>query len=341
MSFKTPASIYEILDDRFLIPANGDKRLELLFDGSRWTEGPIYLPAWRQVIFSDIPNDRMMRWDEATGAVGVFRTPAGNSNANALDREGRLITCEQGRRRITRTEHDGSITVLVDRFEGNRFNGPNDVIVRSDGSIWFTDPIFGIISDYEGERGESEIGASNVYRLDPETGDVHIAAEGFGAPNGLSFTPDEEQLFVSDTLSGEIRTFAVSCDGTLSDGRVFAQSSLDDAQFDGVKFDDEGRLWAAAGRSGLHCYDPDGTLIGRILFPTPVSNFSFGGPKNNRLFISSASRLYSLMVAVTGAPRIGGPGFATRKRVSREGELSIAAIRLQMNSDSPEPEFSV
>ncbi|GHJ04361.1 MULTISPECIES: SMP-30/gluconolactonase/LRE family protein [Streptomyces] len=340
MSEKASSGIYEILDDRFLIPANGDKRLELLFDGSRWTEGPVYLPAWRQVIFSDIPNDRMMRWDEATGSVGVFRAAAGNTNAHTLDREGRLITCEQGRRRITRTEHDGSITVLAERFQGKRFNGPNDAVVRSDGSIWFTDPVFGIISDYEGERGESEIGASNVYRLDPESGDLRIVAEGFGTPNGLSFTPDERQLFVSDTLAGEIRCYMVRGHKRLTDGRVFAQSPLEEAQFDGVKFDDEGRLWAAAGRSGLHCYDPDGTLIGRILFPTPVSNFTFGGPKNNRLFISSASSLYSLMVAVTGAPRVGGPAVAARKRVVREADISVARIRLRMNAGLPETEFT-
>ncbi|MEV6166244.1 SMP-30/gluconolactonase/LRE family protein [Streptomyces sp. NPDC052052] len=337
MSFKARSSIYEVLDDRFLIPANGDKRLELLFDGSRWTEGPIYLPAWRQVIFSDIPNDRLMRWDETTGAVGVLRAPAGYINANTLDREGRLISCEQGRRRVTRTEHDGSITVLADTFKGHRFNGPNDVVVRSDGSIWFTDPVFGIISNYEGERGESEIGASNVYRVDPECGEVRIVADGFGTPNGLSFSPDETQLFVSDTLAGQVRAFDVRQDGTLSDGSTFTESPLSEAQFDGVKFDDEGRLWTAAGRSGLHCYDPDGTLIGRILFPTPVSNFTFGGPKNNRLFVSSASSLYSLLVAVTGAPRIGGQSVGARSRPARDMELSVAAIRWQMNSETSEP----
>ncbi|MBW8092715.1 MULTISPECIES: SMP-30/gluconolactonase/LRE family protein [Streptomyces] len=339
MSFKSSSSIYEILDDRFLIPANGDKRLELLYDGARWVEGPVYLPAWRQVIFSDVPNDRMMRWDETTGAVGVFRASAGNPNAHTIDREGRLVSCEQGRRRITRTEHDGSVTVLADRFQGRRFNGPNDVVVRSDGSIWFTDPIFGIISDYEGERGESEIGASNVYRLDPATRRVQAVAEGFGAPNGLCFSPDEKRLMVSDTLTGQIRDFDVRRDGKLSPGAVFTQSSLDEAQFDGLKFDDEGRLWAAAGRSGLHCYDPDGTLIGRILFPTPVSNVAFGGAKNNRLFVSSASSLYSLMVAVTGAPRFGGRGLTTRARVSREDEFAVAAIRLQMYAETAEPRF--
>ncbi|WP_172381398.1 SMP-30/gluconolactonase/LRE family protein [Streptomyces sp. MNP-20] len=330
-------SIYEVLDDRFLIPANGDKRLELLFDGSRWTEGPVHLPAWRQVIFSDIPNDRLMRWDEATGAVGVFRAPAGNSNGNTLDREGRLITCEQGRRRITRTEHDGSVTVVADRFEGKRFNGPNDVVVKSDGTLWFTDPIFGLISDYEGERGPSEIGASNVYRVNPETGRARVVAEGFGTPNGLSFSPDEERLFVSDTLAGEIRVFDVCDDGRLSDGKVFTAAPLSEAQFDGVKFDDEERLWVAAGRSGLRCYDPDSTLIGRILFPTPVSNFSFGGPKNNRLFVSSASSLYSLMVAVTGAPRIGGPGVRARPRAARDVASSVAAIRWRMNTEADTP----
>ncbi|MFJ2171837.1 SMP-30/gluconolactonase/LRE family protein [Streptomyces sp. NPDC101062] len=329
VSLEPRSGIYEILDERFRIPANGDRRLELLFDGSRWCEGPVYVPAWRQVIFSDIPNDRMLRWDEATGAVGEFRTGAGNSNGNALDREGRLITCEQGNRRITRTEYDGSITVIADRYRGKRFNSPNDVVVHSDGSIWFTDPIFGIISDYEGHRGESEIGASNVYRVDPETGRVRVMADGFGAPNGLSFSPDERQLLIADTLAGQVRAYDVYDGQKLSDGTVFAEAPLTDSQFDSISFDDEGRVWVAAGAGGMHCYAPDATLIGRIVFPVGISNMCFGGPRNNRLFVTASSTLYSLVVAVTGAPAIGNPGACLRVR--SEHEVAAAATRWRMN----------
>ncbi|MFJ8072674.1 SMP-30/gluconolactonase/LRE family protein [Streptomyces sp. NPDC096176] len=305
MSGTTRTSIYEILDDRFRTGrcANGDERLERLHEESRWAEGPVYLPAWRQLIWSDIPNDRMLRWDEATGTVGLFRAPAGHSNGNTLDREGRLISCEQGNRRVIRTEPDGTTTVLADRFDGKRLNSPNDAVVHSDGSVWFSDPTFGITSDYEGHRAESEIGACNVYRVDPASGEVQPAADGFGGPNGLVFSPDERQLYVSDTVAGHIRVFDVRDDGTLDGGTVFAEAK-DDARFDNIRFDDEGRLWVAAMHGGVHCYAPDGTLIGRILVPEAVSNLAFGGPKNNHMFITATTTLYSLVVSVTGAPRI-------------------------------------
>ncbi|MEV8017656.1 SMP-30/gluconolactonase/LRE family protein [Streptomyces sp. NPDC086554] len=303
-SQKYPTS-YEILDERFRTGrcANGDSKLEVLYDDCRWAEGPLYLPAWRQLVWSDIPNDRLLRWDEATGTVGVFRTPAGHVNGNTLDREGRLICCEQGNRRVTRTEHDGRVTVLADRFEGKRFNSPNDAVVRSDGSVWFSDPDFGITSDYEGFRAPAEIGACNVYRIDPVTGAVRIVADGFEGPNGLVFSPDERQLYVSDSRAARIRVFDVGADGTtLSDGSVFAESK--DSGFDNIRFDDEGRLWAAALDDGVHCYDPDGTLIGRITVPEAVANIAFGGPKNNRLFIAATTSLYSLVMSVTGLPRV-------------------------------------
>jgi gluconolactonase len=297
--------LYETLDDRFRTGrcANGDSRLEVLYDGCRWAEGPLYLPAWRQLIWSDIPNDRILRWDEATGTVGVFRTPAGHSNGNTLDRQGRLVTCEQGNRRVTRTEPDGTVTVLADRYAGKRLNSPNDSVVRSDGTIWFSDPDFGITSDYEGHRAASEIGACNVYRIDPATGDVHLAADGFAGPNGVILSPDERQLYVSDTRAARIRAFDISEDGTLSDGKVFTEAPAG-VHFDNIRFDDEGRLWAAALDDGVHCYDPDGTLIGRLLVPETVSNIAFGGLKNNRLFITASTSLYSLVMSVTGAPRL-------------------------------------
>lgn len=335
MALDGRSDIYEILDDRFLIPANGDMRLELLYEGARWSEGPLYVPAWRQLIFSDIPNDRLLRWDETTGAIGEFRTSAGHPNGNTLDREGRLITCEQGNRRVTRTEHDGSITVIADRFSGKRFNSPNDVVVRSDGSIWFTDPIFGILSDYEGNRGESEIGASNVYRVDPATGKVRIVAEGFLTPNGLCFSLDERQFYVADTVGGQIRVFDVRDDGKPTPGRVFAQAPPDVAQFDSVRFDDEGRLWVAAGGGGLHCYAPDGTLIGRIILPLTASNVAFGGRKNNRLFITAGYNLYSLVVAVTGAPRFGGAG-GPRQPAAQQDDIARYATRWRLGGTRSE-----
>ncbi|WP_171163847.1 SMP-30/gluconolactonase/LRE family protein [Streptomyces sp. I05A-00742] len=309
MSSQTLYGVYEILDERFRTGGcvNGDARLETLYGDCRWAEGPLYLPAWRQVVWSDIPNDRMLRWDEATGAVSTFRSPAGHCNGNTLDGQGRLITCEQGNRRVTRTEHDGTVTVLADRFEGRRLNSPNDAVVSSDGTIWFSDPDFGITSDYEGHRAESEIGACHVYRVDPATGEVRIAADGFSGPNGLVLSPDERRLYVSDTRLNQIRVFDVRDNGSLSDGEVFATCRPGIGAFDNIRFDNTGRLWAAACDDGVHCYAPDGTLIGRLLIPETVSNITFGGPKNNRLFITATTSLYSLVMSVTGLPRVPGP----------------------------------
>ncbi|MFF0749626.1 SMP-30/gluconolactonase/LRE family protein [Streptomyces sp. NPDC004267] len=306
----TRPEFYEVFDDRFVTGrcTYGDERLEVLYRGCRWAEGPVYLPAWRQVVWSDIPNDRMLRWDEETGAVGVFRRSAGHTNGNTLDREGRLITCEQGNRRVTRTEHDGTVTVLADRWQGKRLNSPNDATVKSDGSIWFSDPDFGITSDYEGHRADSEIGANNVYRIDPRTGEVRLVADCFAAPNGLVFSADERQLFVSDTRAGFVRVFDVRDDGTLSDGKVFAEAAgRPEARFDNLRFDADGRLWVAAMNDGVHCYDPDGTLIGRLDIPEAVANISWGGAKRNRLFIAAETSLYSLVTSVTGTHPTG-PG---------------------------------
>ncbi|MEU1469418.1 SMP-30/gluconolactonase/LRE family protein [Streptomyces sp. NPDC005761] len=302
--------LYETFDDRFRTGrcTNGDDGLEVLYTGCRWAEGPVYVPAWRQLVWSDIPNDRLLRWDEETGAVSVFRRSAGHPNGNTLDREGRLISCEQGNRRVTRTEHDGTVTVLADQWQGKRLNSPNDAAVKSDGSIWFSDPDFGITSDYEGYRAQSEIGANNVYRIDPSTGEVRLVADCFGAPNGLVFSADERRLYVSDTRAGFIRVFDVRDDGTLSDGEVFAAAGAREAaRFDNLRFDDGGRLWAAAMNDGVHCYDPDGTLIGRLDVPEPVANISWGGAKRNRLFIAAETSLYSVVMGVTGTHPTG-PG---------------------------------
>jgi gluconolactonase len=294
--------LYEILDDRFRTGRchAGDSKLETLFEGCRWAEGPVYVPAGRYLVWSDIPNDRLLRWDETTGTVGVFRSPAGHPNGNTLDNVGRLITCEQGNRRVTRTEHDGSITVIADRYQGKRLNSPNDAAVRSDGSIWFSDPDFGITSDYEGHRAESEIGASNVYRVDPGSGEVQLVADGFSGPNGLVFSLDERRLYVSDSRANHIRVFDVRENGTLTGGEIFTDCKI--GNFDNIRFDEDGRLWAAAMHGGVHCYDPDGTLLGRLLVPDTVANIRFGGAKRNRMFIAADTALYSLVMSVTGTP---------------------------------------
>jgi gluconolactonase len=288
---------FESLDERFHF-CRGDSRVERLATGYRWAEGPVYIPSGRYLAWSDIPNDRLLRWDEATGTVGVFRHPAGYTNGNTLDGQGRLISCEHGNRRVSRTEHDGSITTIADRFEGKRLNSPNDAVVRSDGSIWFTDPAYGIDSDYEGFQAESEIGSCNVYRVDPATGECQVVADDFDRPNGLAFSLDESELYIADTRENHIRLFSVTSDGHLAQGRVFATCSA--GVFDGIRLDADGRVWAATG-DGVHCFHPDGTLIGKLHLPEPASNLVFGGPKRNRLFVTASTSLYSLMLTVTGA----------------------------------------
>jgi gluconolactonase len=294
-----------VLDDRFKRLHIGSARLEKLAEGCRWAEGPAYFPAGRYLIWSDIPNDRMMRFDETSNTVSVFRNPAGHSNGNTVDRQGRLVTCHHGLRQVTRTEHDGSITVLASHYQGKRFNSPNDVVVKSDGSIWFTDPAYGIDSDYEGHKAESEIGDCHVYRIDPHTGDVSIVADDFVRPNGLAFSPDERRLYVADTGATHvkdgprhIRVFDVDDSGKLSGGGVFATCTQ--GLFDGFRLDEAGRIWTSAG-DGVHCYESDGTLIGKILVPEAVANVVFGGLKRNRLYICATTSLYSIMLPVNGA----------------------------------------
>ncbi|QRM31017.1 SMP-30/gluconolactonase/LRE family protein [Microvirga sp. VF16] len=294
-----------VLDDRFQHLVKGSARLEKLAEGCRWAEGPAYFPAGRYLVWSDIPNDRMMRFDETSGAVSVFRHPAGYSNGNTVDRQGRLVTCEHGNRRVTRTEHDGSITVLASHHQGKRFNSPNDAVVKSDGSIWFTDPAYGIDSDYEGHKADSEVGACHVYRIDPQTGNISIVGDDFVRPNGIAFSPDETCLYVADTGATHvkdgprhIRVFDVNADGSLSGSKIFATCTQ--GLFDGFRLDEAGRIWTSAG-DGVHCYDPDGTLIGKILVPEGVANVVFGGPKRNRLYICATTSLYAIMLPVNGA----------------------------------------
>jgi gluconolactonase len=288
---------FEVIDERFKGYA-GDDWLECLHTGCRWTEGPAYFPAGRYLVFSDIPNDRILRWDETTGAVGVFRQPAGYANGHTVDRRGRLVSCEQGPRRVTRTEHDGSVTVLADNWDGKRLNSPNDIVERADGSLWFTDPSYGIDSDYEGFRADSEIGACYVYRLDPASEALLVVADDFDRPNGLAFSADERRLYIVDSRRQHMRAFGVAGDATLTGGRVFA--TCDAGNFDGIRLDHRGRIWAAAA-DGLHCFDPDGTLIGKLHVPEAVANFTFGGAKRNQLFICATTSLYSILVNFNAA----------------------------------------
>ena len=296
---------YEVFDPRFDRCLIGHARVERLYTGTRWAEGPAWFAAGRYLVWSDIPNNRMMRYDEANGNVGEFRKISNNSNGNTVDRQGRLVSCEHGARRVTRTEHDGSITVLADKYDGKRLNSPNDVVVKSDGSIWFTDPAYGILFDYEGNLSKMEQDGAHVYRIDGATGALTRAATDFEKPNGLAFSPEEKYLYIADTgvthkLNGpkHIRRFDVSADGaSLGKNHIFADCNS--GLFDGFRIDSDGRIWTSAG-DGVHCFEPDGTLIGKILIPELVSNVCFGGPKLNRLFICGTTSLYSCYLAING-----------------------------------------
>lgn len=291
---------YEVLDERFRACVNRTAHLEKLWTGARWTEGPAYFPAGRYLVFSDIPNDRIMRYDDTDGAVSVFRTPCGYANGNTVDRQGRLVTCEHGGRRVSRTGHDGQIVTIADAYNGKRLNSPNDVVVKSDDSIWFTDPPFGILSDYEGHKGESEIGKNGVFRVDGKTGRMKIVADDFVRPNGLAFSVDEKKLYIIDSHASQrnMRVYDVTEKGDIRNGKVFATCTA--GRFDGFRLDDEGRIWTSTDE-GVHCYDPDGTLIGKILVPEVLSNVVFGGPKRNRLYICATTSLYAVMLTVNGA----------------------------------------
>jgi len=301
---------FSVLDQRFTKLVLGNIHLEKLWTGCRWAEGPAYFAAGRYLVWSDIPNNRLLRFDETDGSVSVFRQPSNNSNGHTVDREGRLVSCEHQSRCVTRTEHDGTRTVLADRFQSKRLNSPNDVVVKSDGSIWFSDPTYGIDSEYEGDAAPSEIGASHVYRIDPASREVTAVATDFVKPNGLAFAPDERLLYIADTGATHvpdgphhIRRFNVAADGRrLSGGEVFAQCTV--GLFDGFRLDVHGNLWSSAG-DGVHCYAPDGTLLGKVLVPEVVANVCFGGPKRNRLFICGTMSLYSVYLRTQGALRPG------------------------------------
>jgi gluconolactonase len=293
-------------DSRFAALVIGHAQLEKLATGCRWSEGPAYFAAGRYLVWSDIPNDRLMRFDETDGSVSIFRQPSNNANGNTTDGDGRLVTCEHLTRRVTRTEHDGSITILADRFEGKRLNSPNDLVVKSDRSIWFTDPTYGIDSDYEGNQATSEVGASNVYRIDPETADVVAVVRGRVKPNGLAFSPDEKTLYVADTgashrpgLPVTITAYSVDSDG-VSVGGPTTFATCPEGFFDGFRCDIHGNIWTSAGR-GVFCYAPDGVHIGTIPIGEIVGNVCFGAPKRNRLYICGQTSLYAIYLNTRGA----------------------------------------
>jgi gluconolactonase len=297
----------ERLDPRFIY-RQGNAAIERIATGFRWAEGPVYFRDGGYLVFSDIPNNRMMRWLEEDGHLSVFRAPSNYANGNTRDREGRLITCEHDARRVTRTELDGRITALIDRFEGKRLNAPNDVVVASDGTVWFTDPGYGIDGPYEGHKAEALL-PRNVYRLDPASGAASVVADDFVRPNGLCFSPDERLLYVVDSgIShggpAHIRVFDV--DGArLRNGRVFA-ADFAPGMTDGVRTDVDGNVWcsmgwADPGEDGVRCYAPNGDLIGKVHLPEGCANLCFGGRKKDRLFMCASTSVYALYVNGQGA----------------------------------------
>ena len=297
-------SIYEIHDPRFRHLVVGSAALDELYSGCRWAEGPVWFADLNCLIWSDIPNERMLRYSQ-DGDVSVFRPQSDFTNGNTRDNQGRLVSCQHGTRRVVRTEIDGRITVLADSFEGKRLNSPNDVVVKSDDTIWFTDPSYGIMSNYEGFKAEPEQPTRNVYRLDPASGRLTVVCSDFGQPNGLAFSPDESKLYIADSHSSHdpnwpahIRSFNVHADGTLSGGEELCVT--DKGLPDGFRVDAAGNIWTSAG-DGVHCFSPEGELLGKILVPQTVSNVTFGGPRRNRLFITATKSLYAVYTATMGA----------------------------------------
>lgn len=294
-----------VLDPRFKTCFAGHVRVERLWSGTRWAEGPAWFAAGRYLVWSDIPNNRMMRFVEPSGEVSVFRERSNNSNGNTVDNRGRLVTCEHLTRRVTRTEIDGSISVIAEKWNGKRLNSPNDAVVKSDDSVWFTDPTYGIDADYEGDRADQEIDGCHVYRVDAKSGAVAAVVTDMVRPNGIAFSPDEKLLYVADTglthdpkCAPVIRAYKMNADGkSVGKGRVFA--TCDAGLYDGFRVDTKGHIWTSTG-VGVYTYHPDGTLIGKTPVPEIVGNLAFGTPKRNRLYIMGQTSLYSIFVNAHG-----------------------------------------
>lgn len=288
--------------DRYRV---GLAAVERLFTGLRWAEGPVWLGDARHLLVSDIPNNRILKWEEETGAVSHFRRPSGFANGNTRDRQGRLVTCEHGNRRVTRTEWDGTVTVLMDRFDGKRLNSPNDVVVSRDGAVWFTDPAFGILSDYEGERAPQEL-PLNLYRLDPATGCAAVMDDGIEAPNGLAFCPDESVLYVVECRSVPRRILAYDVvDGGTRLARRRVLIDAGEGTPDGFRVDEDGNLWCGWGMGtaeldGVRVFNPGGEPIGHIHLPERCANLCFGGRHRNRLFMAASQSVYALYVNTRG-----------------------------------------
>jgi len=293
-----------VLDPRFERLVLGNAAIERIATGFRFTEGPVYYGDAQYLLFSDIPNDALLRWDEISGAVATLRRPAGHPDGSTRDRQGRLITCELGSRTLTRTEHDGNVTVLASHFQGTRLTGPNDVVVASDNAIWFSDNGAGIRGNYMGDKAPQEL-PYRVYRLDPETKDLTIGVGDMERPNGLAFSPNEDRLYVVDTPSGTKTTHVYDMvGGKAENGRLFFDATPGYA--DGIRVDTEGNVWCGFSggpeQDGVAVFAPDGTPIGRILLPERCANLCFGGRKRNRLFMTASQSVYALYVEARGCP---------------------------------------
>jgi gluconolactonase len=306
-----PDPAWEIYDKSFK-GRQGNTPLERLWTGALWAEGPVWMPEWRCLVFSDIPNHRTLRWTWDDGHVSVFQQDSHYSNGHTRDREGRVIACEHDSRRVTRLEVDGSWTVLMDRFNGKKLNAPNDVAVTSDGAIWFTDPGYGILGPYEGHKAEFELPA-NVYRLDPHTGTATVVVDDFRRPNGICFSPDETRCYVVDTgatdgpqYPAHIRVFDVVDGKTLRGGKVFAD--FKPGFTDGIRCDTEGNVWCGWGwggpeTNGVRVHSQNGEKLAMLHMPEIVANLDFGGPKKDRLFMAGSQSLYAIYVNAVGALR--------------------------------------